>query len=203
MNKLTLTAIAAAISITFSAGAMADNITKGDYKAGKARIAAEFKSAKVACKSLSGNANDICIAEAKGAKSVSAAELDASYKPTKSSHYNVVVAKANATYSVAKEKCDDQAGNAKDVCLKEAQAAKTAMLADAKAQMKTTAANKAATEESSDARATAHEKATEAHKDAASDKTDANYDVAKEKCDALSGDAKDNCIKEAKTKYGK
>lgn len=63
MNKLTVTAIAAAICITFSAGAMAENITKSDYKAGKARIATDYKSAKADCKSLSGNANDVCMAE--------------------------------------------------------------------------------------------------------------------------------------------
>ena len=202
MNKLIISTIAAAISVTFSVGAMAQNISKNDYKAGKARIAAEYKSAKADCKVLSGNTNDICMAEAKGKSNVAKAELDASYKPTNKSHYNIDVAKAESTYSVAKGKCDDEADNAKDVCLKEAKAAETAALADAKVQMKTSAANKTANEESSEARVTAHEKATDARKDAATDKRDANYAVAKEKCDAFSGDAKDSCLKDAKTHYG-
>lgn len=202
MNKLTLSAIAATISITFSAGAMADNITKSNFEAGKARIAADYKSATAGCKNLAANANDVCIAEAKGAESVATAELDASYKPSLSSHYNVVVTKADATYSVAKEKCDAQAGNANDVCLKEAKAANIAALADAKVQMKTTAANKAANEESSEARVTAQEKKADARTDAATDKRDANYAVAKEKCDVFTGGAKESCINDAKTHYG-
>ncbi len=202
MNKLIITAISAAISVTFSVGAMAQNVSKSDYKAGNIRIAAEYKSAAAGCKAMSGNANDVCMAEAKGSKAVAIAELDASYKPNGKSHYKVDVAKAESAYSVAKEKCDDKSGNAKDVCLKEAKAAETTVLADAKAQMKTSAANKSANKESSEARVTAHEKATDAHNDAATDKRDANYAVAKEKCDAFAGDAKDSCMKDAKSQYG-
>ena len=74
MNKLITTAIAAAISVSFSAGAMAANMSKSDYKAGNVRIAAEYKSAKAGCRILSGNANDVCMAEAKGKSNVAAAE---------------------------------------------------------------------------------------------------------------------------------
>jgi len=202
MNKLIITAITAAVGIAFSSGAMAQNITKSEYKAGMTRIDTEYKSAKADCNAMSGNANDICIASAKGNMNVAKAELEAGYKPTEKSHYNIVVAKADAAFSVAKEKCDDHAGNTKDVCLKEAKASETAILADAKAQVETTAANKTANEESGEARVTANEKATDARTDATADKRDANYAVAKEKCDAFSGDAKDSCIKDAKTHYG-
>ncbi len=71
-----------AISLGFSAGAMAQSMTKTDYTAGKDKISAEYKAAKLACASLSANAKDICVAEAKGTEKVASAELEASYKPT-------------------------------------------------------------------------------------------------------------------------
>lgn len=225
MHKVSITAIAAAISLTFSAGAMAQSMSKDEYKAGEDRIAIEYTSAKAGCDSLSGNANDICMAEAKGKKQVAQADLDAGYKPTKKSQYKARVAKAEANYSIAKEKCDDLAGNLKDVCRKEAKAALISAKADAKAQMKISDANEVAddkisdaqtkgdkeaaeahmkaNEESSEAHMKANEKATDARKDAAADKRDAEYAVAKEKCEALASDAKDRCMSEANSQYAK
>jgi hypothetical protein len=192
VNTLNINVIALAVSLAFSTGAMAQNMSKSDYKAGQDKIAAEYKLAKAGCKSLSGNANDICEADAKGKEKIAKADLEASYKPTPKNHYEARVAKAEAGYAVAKEKCDDVAGNTKDVCLKEAKAAETVAMADAKAQMKT-----------SDANATATEKSDDAHKDATADKMDAQYKVAKEKCDDMAGNAKDVCVKAAKAHFGK
>jgi hypothetical protein len=122
MNTLKFTVIALALGFAFSASAMAEGMSKQDYKAGKDKIAVEYKSAKAACSPLSGNPKDICVAEAKGKEKVAKAELEASYKPSDKTHYQALVAKAEADYAVAKEKCDDLAGNAKDVCVKEAKA---------------------------------------------------------------------------------
>jgi len=149
MNKLDITAIAAAIALAFSAGAMAaQSMSKDEYKAGKDKIAAEFKLAKAACDSLSANAKDVCMAQAKGKQEVAKAELDASNKPGDKTRYAVSIAKAEADYSVATEKCDDKAGNDKKVCVKEVKAAETRAKADAKAQMKTSDASKPAKEKS-------------------------------------------------------
>ena len=192
MNTLNINAITLALGLAFSAGAMAEGMTKADYTAAKDKIAAEYKTAKAACSSMSGNAGDICEVEAKGKEKVSLADLEAGYKPGVKTHYEARVAKAEADYAVAKERCDDKAGNVKDVCVKEAKAAETTAKADAKAAMKT-----------SDANATAGEKTMDARKDASADKTDAKYAVAKEKCDAMSGTAKDSCLEQAKVKFGK
>ena len=97
---------------------MAQSISKSEYKTAENNIAVEYKSAKAKCGSLAGNANDICVEEAKGKRKVAKAELEARYKPSKKADYEVRVAKAEAEYAVAKEKCDDKAGNDKDVCLK-------------------------------------------------------------------------------------
>lgn len=191
MNTLNIHAIALAVSLAFSAGAMAQNVSKDDYLSVKDKIAADYKLAKASCDSLSGNPNDICMAGAKGNEKVALAELEAGYKPTPENRYQARVVKADAEYELAKERCDDRAGNTKDVCMKEAMSAETAAKADAKAQMKT-----------ADANATANEKSADARKGATEDKLGAQYKVAKEKCDTYAGNAKDICVNEAKVKFG-
>jgi osmotically-inducible protein OsmY len=149
MNKLNITAIAAAIALAFSAGAMAaQSMSKDEYKAAQNRIAAAYKSATADCGSLSANAKDVCMAEAKGKEKVAKAELAARNKPGEKARYAVSIAQAEADYAVAKEKCDDKAGNDKTVCVREAKAAETRAKADAKAQMRTSDASKPAKEKS-------------------------------------------------------
>ncbi|MBW8329741.1 MAG: hypothetical protein K0M48_11505 [Thiobacillus sp.] len=191
MNTLNIHAIALAVSLTFSAGAMAQNVSKDDYLSVKDKIASDYKLAKASCDSLSGNPNDICMAGAKGNEKVALAELEAAYKPTSETRYQARVVRADAEYELAKERCDDRAGNTKDVCMKEAKSTETAAKADATAQMKT-----------ADANASANEKSADARKDATEDKLGAQYKVAKEKCDAYAGNAKAVCVNEAKVKFG-
>ena len=120
MNKLNMTAIAAAIGLVFSAGVMAQSMSKEAYKAAEDRIAAEYTTDKAKCDPLSGNTKDICIAEAKGKEKVAKADLEARYEPTAKNHYKARVAKAEADYAVANEKCDSLASGAKERCLEEA-----------------------------------------------------------------------------------
>jgi hypothetical protein len=167
-------------------------MSKEEHKAAKDRIEVDYKAAKASCDSLSGNAKDICVAEAKGKEKVAKAELEAAYKPTEKNRYDARVAKAEADYAVAKEKCDDRAGDDKKICMKEAKAVETRAKADAKANKKTASAE-----------TTAAKKSYDAQRDAAEDKRDADYAVAKAKCDTLAGDAKDRCISDAKARYGK
>ena len=64
MNQHHLNTIVLALSLAFSGGAMAQNLSKADYKTGKDKISAEYKAAKAACDALAGNAEDICMAKA-------------------------------------------------------------------------------------------------------------------------------------------
>jgi hypothetical protein len=153
---------------------------------------AQYKVAKQTCSSLSGNAKDICLAEAKGKNSVAKADAEAAYKNTAKARENARVAHAQAIYDVAKEKCDDLAGNPKDVCVKEAKAALVKGKADAKVDRVASDTNREAATTQADAR-----------KDANVDKREAEYKVAIEKCDALAGGAKDACVSSAKSRYGK
>ena len=192
MNSMRIHALALATGLAFSSVVAAQGMSKDQYQSGKDGISAEYKAENEACGSLSGNAKDICKAEAAGRQKVAKADLEAKYKPSNQTSYNLRVARAEADYSVAKEKCDDSAGNVKDVCLKEAKAAQVAGKADAKSRMKTSDANNVASEKGADAR-----------KEASDAKRDADYAVAKEKCDKFAGDAKANCMNDAKARFGK
>lgn len=181
MQNHTLKAIALAITFSFSHAALAADMSKADYQKGRDTISQQYNSASANCTPLSGNAKDICIAEAKGKEKIARAELSAAYQPSAKNSQAIHVARADANHDLALEKCDDMAGNAKDVCVKEAKAARTGAVADAKAQ-KTSA---------------------EARQEASEDKMDARYAVAREKCDSYSGSAKDSCLDKAKTQYTK
>ena len=192
-----------ALLLAFSFGVSAAPLSKVEYKVGKTEIAAKLKADKQACAAQTGNANDICIEEAKGVEKVALAELEASYQPSTKHSYEVSTAKAKAAYAVAKEKCDDQTGNAKDVCRKEADAAHTKAMAEAKLTATTTVNNGKAAEKITDAKTTAMDKNASAQKSADSDIRDADYKTAAEKCDAFAGDVKAKCVTEAKTRFGK
>jgi len=74
------------------------------------------------CKSLAGNAKDICTAEAKAREKAGKAELDARFENTEKAWYTARIARADGDYSVAKEKCDTFAGDAKTRCINDAKA---------------------------------------------------------------------------------
>jgi hypothetical protein len=167
-------------------------MSKANYTQAIKDADAQYKIAKSACASLSGNSKDICVAEAKGKHSVAKAETEAAYKHTPKARESARVAHAQATYDVAIQKCDDLAGNAKDVCVKEAKAALVKGKADAKVDRVAADTNKEAATTQAEAR-----------KDASAEKREAEYKVAIEKCDVLAGAAKDACVSAAKSRYGK
>lgn len=203
MNNSHFNVFAMAICCASVAPTMAQNMSQSEFKSTKDRIATDYKGEKVACRSLSGNAKDICIVEAKGKEKIARAELDAKYAPSVKTHYEVRITRAESGYALAREKCDDLAGNTKDVCVKEAQSAQVAEKADAKLQMTRTDANAKASEISTDARAKASSEKTDAANDAAKEKLEADYKVALAKCDTYSGAANDTCRAQAKTRFGK
>ena len=141
---------------------------------------------------MSGNANDICLAAAKGKEAIARAEAEAAYEKTPKAREDARVAHAQASYDVAIEKCDELAGNGKDVCVKQAKAALVKGKADAKLDRVTTDTNNEAATKQADAR-----------KEAQSVARDAEFKVAIEKCDVLAAGAKDTCADGARMRYGK
>lgn len=167
-------------------------MSEDSYTAAKKAADDRYKADKDSCASLSGNAKDICGAEAKGKETMAKADAEAAYKNTPKAREDARVAHAQAKYDVAAEKCDDLAGNPKDVCIKEAKADLVKGKADAKVDRV-----------AADTRKTASTKQAEARKDANADVRDAEFKVAVEKCDALAGPAKDTCVGSAKVQFGK
>src|SRR4029453_8273641 len=145
-------------------------ITKDAYDTAVKNAEAQYKIDKDGCASRSGNAKDICLAEASGKENVAKANAEAAYKATPKAREDARLARAEATHNVAKEKCDELSGNAKDVCVKEADAALVKAKADAKV-------DRVAVDTRKDATA----KQAEASKEANADKRDADYKVAIEK----------------------
>ena len=167
-------------------------ISKASYTQAVKDADAQYKIDNGACTSLSGNAKDICVAEAKGKASVAKAQAEAAYKNTPKARENARIAHVQANYNVAIEKCDDLAGNRRDVCVKEA-----------KSELVKGKANANVNRVAADTNKEAATKQAEARKDANADKREAEYKVAIEKCGALAGPAKDACVSSAKSQYGK
>jgi hypothetical protein len=151
-----------------------------DKKVEEARIEAAYKASRTGCDVLSGNAKDICVADAKGQRAV--AEADLKYRLTNDAAdmRKLHLARAEASYEVAIERCDDKGGNEKDICRQQAKAERTAAEAEAKQ----------------------HKAVNRANTEASEAKKEAYYKAEVEKCDALSGDAKTACVAAAKSKYG-
>ncbi|WP_229414469.1 hypothetical protein [Zemynaea arenosa] len=155
--------------------------SKALYDQTRAAAAAQYKADHAQCRTLAGNARDVCEAEAKARQVRAEEDAGAQYKNTLDAYTKARMRIASANYDLDRAKCGALGGNDKDVCLAQAKATRVAAEADAKAD----------------------EKAFEARQDARDDKRTAQYKVALEKCDAFAGAVKDNCVSTAKAQYGK
>ena len=193
MNGKSIAAVVLSFGLGCGGALAGDLMSKDAYKAEKERINAAYKADDAQrCKSLSGNAKDICHAETKARLKISLAELDARNENTPKARENAMVARADAAYSVDIQKCDDLAGQKNSLCKQEAKSMRDKAKADAKAER-----------QSANAQMTANEKIADARKDAGEAKRDADYRVAMERCDTFAGERKDLCVKDAKARFGK
>ena len=181
MNKLFASVLIGVATLTVATAATAmTSETRAHYNATVDRASADYKIARDKCNSLSGNAKNVCVEEARAAEKRAKADAKAQYKHTSKAQTNALIAAADGDYAVAKAKCGAKTGNDMNVCVEEAKAARAKAIAEAKANKKV-----------SDARAEVRE-----------DTREADYKVAAEKCEALSGADKDACISAAKAKFG-
>jgi len=107
----------------FAASAYAADPVKqereNEYKAAIARADADYKAAKDACSTRSGNDKDVCMKDAKAAHVQATADAKAHRKA------NAAMADARddkmaANYKAAKERCEALSGDAKDACIRDA-----------------------------------------------------------------------------------
>ena len=136
--------IATAVAVLASGAPAAAGMTKEEYRAGKARIAAEYQADRQKCGPALGNAADICVTRARGAQQVSRAELEAAYKPSPRTNYEAAVARAQAAYAIAKQECDFKVGEERKGCVKQARTARERAQAEAMAARKTSLSEQAA-----------------------------------------------------------
>lgn len=92
---------------------------RNDYL--EARYEARYKLAKEMCDDKSGNAKDVCVAEAKAEHDKAKADLKAN-KAVAEAQSDAHEAKLKADYKVASERCDSLSGDAKDSCQASAKA---------------------------------------------------------------------------------
>lgn len=87
----------------------------------EARYEARYKYAKEVCDDKTGNAKDVCVAEAKAEHDKAKADLKAN-KKIATAEADAMETKLKADYKVANERCDALSGNAKDSCQASAKA---------------------------------------------------------------------------------
>jgi hypothetical protein len=92
---------------------------RNDYL--EARYEAKYKLAKEACDSKSGNAKDVCVADAKAMHDKAKADLKAN-KAIAEAQNDQMETKLKAEYKAASERCDSLSGDAKDSCQASAKA---------------------------------------------------------------------------------
>ena len=109
-------------------------MTKAQYAAEQAKIAADLEATRKLCASLKGHRGEVCETEATGRAEALGAELDARYKPSPKASQKAKNVTAEANYDVAKAKCDALQGKAEDRCMKEAKAAREAAIRQAKVE---------------------------------------------------------------------
>ena len=169
------------LALSAASGAAAAGRDDGAYRQARDGAKAMYDAQRKQCRGMSGNAKDVCVAQAKANRVRAEAKADVTYRGGDRTRLVAARNVAEADYKLAKEKCDAQTGNARDVCVKEARAAMVADKADAKAARRIGQAQGSAEKE----------------------KREAVYKLALEKCNALSGDAKGACTVDAKANHDK
>jgi hyperosmotically inducible protein len=134
MKTLIATLLATAAGASFAAApTFGLNHDPATYRNVSEKAAADYKTAVAKCENVKGNDKDVCIAEAKVARTRSETDALARYNNSPKGREKVRTDLANAEYDLAKARCGAKSGAEKDECLNTAKSVHTAALADAKA----------------------------------------------------------------------
>lgn len=135
MKTLIAALLATAAGASFAAAPTAalnhDPVT---YRNVTQKAFSEYRTAVAKCDGMSANDKDVCMAEAKLARTRTEYEALSQYNNTAAGRARARTNMADAEYTLAKAKCDARSGADKDGCMNEAKSAHTAALADAKAE---------------------------------------------------------------------
>ena len=133
MKLLIATLLATAAGATFAAPTFALNHDPATYRNATQKAAADYRDAIAKCDAMSGNGKDVCVAEAKLARTESETKALSKYSISPASREKARTNLAEAEFTLAKARCDGKNGADKDECMNNAKSVRTAALADAKA----------------------------------------------------------------------
>jgi len=141
MKTLIATLFATAAGAAFAAPTFALNHDPASYRAVTQKAAADYKAATAKCGSMNGNDKDVCMAEAKLARTRTESDALSQYNNTPKGREKARSSLADAEYDLAKAKCGAKSGADKDDCMNNAKSVHTAALADAKSAATATGAS--------------------------------------------------------------
>lgn len=201
MKTLIATLLATAAGASFAAApTFGLNHDPATYRNLTQKAGAAYQAAVEKCEGKKGNDQDVCMAEARLARTRAEADALSRYNTSPASQAKIRTELANAEYSLAKARCDGKSGAEKDDCLNNAKAVHTAAVADAKAGRPTSDATNASG--ASGAGTTAAGAGTAVTAAAGNlvtttDTRDPAMAAAVDKC-AQTGDAKTGCLIQTK-----
>jgi osmotically-inducible protein OsmY len=135
MKTLIATLLATAAGASFAAAPTAAlNHDPATYRNVTQKADSEYRAAVTKCDAKSGNDKDVCMAEARLARTRTEADVMSKYNNTPASRAHARASVADAEYTLAKARCDARSGAEKDSCIDNAKSVHTAALADAKAE---------------------------------------------------------------------
>ena len=179
MKTLIATLLATAAGASFAAAPTAAlNHDPATYRNVTQKALTEYRAAAAKCESMNGNDKEVCMAEAKLARTRTEYEALSQYNNTATGRANARTNVANAEFTLAKAKCDAKSGADKDSCMSNAKSVHTAALADAKAGHA--------------------DSATSSGGSGSTGSSTAGAQAAAAKCAQAGGDAKTGCLVETK-----
>jgi osmotically-inducible protein OsmY len=182
MKTLIATLFATAAGAVFAAPTFALNHDPASYRAATQKAAADYTAATAKCVSMNGNDKDVCMAEAKLARTRTEAQAFSQYNNTATSRAKARNNLADAEYDLAKAKCGAKSGADKDECVNNAKSVHTAAVADAKSSATATGSSASGATGSGSTRAS----------------DDPAKAAAVDKCAQQGGDSKTGCLVQTK-----
>jgi len=197
MKTLIATLLATAAGASFAAAPTAAlNHDPATYRNVTQKAETEYRAAVTKCDARSGNDKDVCMAEARLARTRTEADVLSKYNNNPVSRTRARTNIADAEYALAKARCDTKSGADKDSCVDNAKSVHTAALADAKAERteRTTATGASG----NGAAGSSGAAGVTAGLVTGTDTRDPAKAAAVDKCAQMGADAKTGCLVETK-----
>ncbi len=108
MNASTKFALLSVLLLVVATPAAA--LTPSEYSVARQNADAQYKLELENCKSLGGNARDVCVKDAKAVRDSARADAYAAFKDTPKARAEAIEDKAEARYRAARQRCEPLGG---------------------------------------------------------------------------------------------